>query len=72
MFLLYTCQNRDMMLGVEGDNIPHSMVVTFFSETRPNCSTLLLHDGSLICNGFGSAHIADELLDWELSVRVPH
>lgn len=61
-----------MVLRVNGDSIPDIVVVAFFSEGCTDSGTLLLHNSSLISNSFGGAHIADELLDWALSVWQPH
>lgn len=38
--------------------------MALLAKAGSNGSTLLLDDGSLVCNGLGGAHIADELLDW--------
>lgn len=51
--------------------------MAFFSEGGPDCGTLLLHDGSLICNCLCGPDVTDELFDyrralsvWSLSIQM--
>lgn len=51
--------------GVVVAGIPQVGVVALFPEAGPDCGAFLLHDGPLVGDGLGRAHVADELLDWE-------
>lgn len=46
-----------------GRHAPNVVVVAILSEAGTNRSALLLDDGSLVGNGLGGPHVADELFD---------
>ena len=50
--------------GVGGGHTPHARVVALLPKAGPDGGALLLDDGTLVGDGLGSTHIADELLHW--------
>jgi hypothetical protein len=44
--------------------------MAFLSKGGPNCGTLLLHDGSLICNCLCGPDVTNELFDYDGALSV--